>query len=225
MKILKLLLFTFLISSLNISAQNGYKKSFALKRFLKKTPWTFNIGGHVVDDDGNPFSDLFNVSKSWNFLPFPSRISVDAYLKNGWSAQSEFAYTIYKPGKEINNHEIKKSYSFFSADINARYQFNKLLGEIPWFSPYLAGGLGYTYNPSVGANYRSTATANLGIGFNFWIYENLGINLNSMAKFSMILKNTNYLHHSIGVIYRYKRSMGNRPGRIGNRYSFLKSKF
>jgi hypothetical protein len=227
MKISKLfVLFLFLIS-LNINSQNGGKKPFNLKRFLKKTPWTFNIGGHVIDDDGHPFSDLFNVSKSWNFLPFPTRMAVDAYIKNGLSAQIEFAYTTIKSGKVVNSVELKnsESYSFYNTDINCKYHFDKFIGNMPWFSAYTIGGLGFTNNGVIEKRYRNTCTINLGLGFNFWVFENLGVNLNSSAKFSVILQNTNYLQHSIGIIYRYKRNMGNKPGKIGNRYSFLKSKF
>jgi len=227
MKSLKLLLFIFLFTTLNINAQSGNNKPFNLKRFLKKTPWTFNVGGHVIDDDGQPFSDLFNVSKSWNFLPFPSRVAVEAYLNNGFSGQIECAYTKINPGKIINSNEIKntESFDFFNTDVNCKYNFDKYLGNKPWFSAYTVGGLGFTHHGFIEKKYRNTCTINLGIGFNFWLYENLGLNLNSTAKFSVILQNTNYLQHSIGIIYRYKKSMGNKPGKIGNRYSFLKSKF
>ena len=32
--------------------------------YLSHTPWTIQLGGNVVDDDGKRFKDLFNVSKS-----------------------------------------------------------------------------------------------------------------------------------------------------------------
>lgn len=216
------LLFLFLLSlTINGSAQGGGKSTSPIKRFFKKTPWTFNLGGHVVDDDGKPFNDLFNAAGSWNFLPYPTRIAIDGYFKKGWSFQGEFCYTQYKSGKNINGEIINSTYTFFSADAHVKYDLNEIFGDTHWFDPYISGGYGYTLRTA--AKNHNSVNANLGFGFNIWIYQNLGFNANTMAKFSMIEGTSNYLHHSIGIVYRFEYGMGNRPGKLGRRYTFLKT--
>ena len=222
------LFFLCLVSvSFQLNAQGGGKKSNSITRFFKKTPWTFNLGGHVVDDDGNPFNNLFNVGDSWNFLPYPSRIAIDGYVKKGWSIQGEFAYTKFTAGKTIQNEVIKGDYTFFSADVHVKYDLNEVIGDTHWFDPYLTAGYGYTNRNVVRNNgfilNPNTATANAGLGFNIWVYQNLGFNVQSIAKFAMQEGTSNYLHHSVGVIYRFEYGMGNRPGKLGKRYTFLKT--
>ncbi len=191
-----------------------------LKRFFYETPWTFGISGHVVDDDGEPFTKLFNVGNSWNFLPYPTRVTIDGYYKSGFSFQGEFAYNQYKANKEVNDEVISSTWTFFSADIHVKYDLNEVFGPTNWFDPYVAAGHGYTLRS--GASKPNTVTFNMGLGANFMIWENLGLNLQSMAKFSMIEGTSNYLHHSVGVIYRIEGGVSRRPGKLGNRYKFVK---
>ena len=216
------LLCLFLLSlTSTVSAQGGGKKVSPITRFFKKTPFTFNLGGHVVDDDGQPFNNLFNVGKSWNFLPYPTRLAVDGYFQKGWSFQMEFAYTQYKSGKTIQNSEITGTYTFFSVDGHVKYDLNELIGDTHWFDPYVIGGYGYTMR-SVAKNHN-TGTANLGLGFNIWVYQNLGFNAQSAAKFALVEGTSNYLHHSVGIVYRFEYGMVNGPGKLGRRYTFLKT--
>ncbi len=216
------LLFLFLISIVSVAnAQGGGKKQSPIKRFFKKTPWTFNLGGHVIDDDGHPFNKLFNASNSWNFLPYPTRLAIDGYFVKGWSFQGEFAYTQYKTGKEVNGDILTKNGTFFSFDGHVKFDLNEIIGDTHWFDPYVLGGYGYTMR-SIAKN-PNTGTANLGLGFNVWIYQNLGLNAQSVAKFAMQQGTSNYLHHSVGVVYRFEYGMGNRPGKLGRRYTFLKT--
>lgn len=216
------LLCLFLLSlTTTVNAQGGGTKQSPIKRFFKKTPFTFNLGGHVVDDDGQPFSDLFNTGQSWNFLPYPTRLAVDGYFQKGWSFQLEFAYTQFKTGKKINEGILVTPGTFFSVDGHVKYDLNELIGDTHWFDPYVAGGYGYTMR-TVAAN-KNTGTANLGLGFNIWVYQNLGFNANTMAKFAMQEGTSNYLHHSVGIVYRFEYGMGNRPGKLGRRYTFLKT--
>ncbi|MFO0357167.1 MAG: hypothetical protein ACK50A_09445 [Sphingobacteriaceae bacterium] len=189
------------------------------KRLITKTPWTFGISGHVVDDDGEPFKQLFNVNKSWNFLAYPARLTVDGYYQSGFSFQAEFAYNQYKVTKDINDEVMTSTWTFFSADMHVKYDLNEVIGQTNWWDPYVIGGYGYTMRS--GASKPNSVNANMGLGSNFWIYENLGFNLQTMAKFSMIEGTSNYLHHSVGVIYKLEGGRGSRPGKLGKRYKFV----
>lgn len=230
MKNFKLILASLLVIALctNVSAQmkpkTNNKSSFTgqgspIKRFFKKTPWTIGLSGHVVDDDGNPFKKLFDVSKGWNFLYYPSRLTIDGYYQAGFSFQGEFAYTQYKLSKRINNETNTSVGTFFSSDIHVKYDINELIGPTNWFDPYVAGGYGFTLRS--GAKKPMTVTSNVGLGANFWIFENLGFNLQTMAKFAMVQGTSNYLHHSVGIVYKIEGGHGSRPGRLGKRYKFV----
>ena len=227
MKNIKLIVLSILLVSLSSGSfaqkQRASNKSTAgggsFKRFITKTPWTFGLSGHVVDDDGNPFKSLFNVSKSWNFLAYPARFTIDGYYQSGFSFQAEFAYNQYKTGKTINNEVNTKAGTFFSADAHVKYDLNEVFGQTNWFDPYVAAGYGYTLRTS--AIKPSSINFNAGLGFNIWVFENLGFNAQSMGKFAMMEGTSNYLHHSVGIIYRLAGGSGSHPGRLGKRYKFV----
>ncbi|MCB0410160.1 MAG: hypothetical protein KDD29_08065 [Flavobacteriales bacterium] len=191
------------------------------KRFIKKTPWTFGVSGHVVDDDGDPFGNLFNVARTWNFLPYPTRLTVDGYYQAGFSFQAEFAYTQYKTGRVVNTDikTLNNWGTFFSSDFHVKFDLNEVFGPTNWFDPYVAAGYGMAMRS--GLKKSITSTFNTGIGFNVWVWENLGFNAQSIAKFSMIEGTSNYLHHSVGVIYKLQGQGGVRPGKLGKRYKFI----
>jgi hypothetical protein len=72
---------------------------------------------------------------------------------------------------------------------------------------------------------KSAVTANIGLGFNVWVYKGWGLNVQSMAKFA-INKATgrNYLQHSVGVVYRFNLLTGYRtPNRLGHRYNLFRN--
>ena len=74
MKNLKTLLVVAIIGlSLNSNAQfSRWWYQFSAK--MRQTPWVVGGGWNVVDDDGRPFKSLFDVNKSWNIPPYPSRL-------------------------------------------------------------------------------------------------------------------------------------------------------
>lgn len=233
MKNIKLLIAFVLVSSVSFAQMKSKlnsKNSFtgqgggAFKRFITKTPWTFGLSGHVVDDDGDPFGHLFRVSKTWNFLPYPTRLTIDGYYQSGISFQTEFAFTKYSPGRIINNKDNISTTmlpwgTFFSVDEHAKYDLNEVIGETNWFDPYISGGFGFAIRSGLPKSF--TTTYNIGLGWNIWIWENLGFNMQSMAKFSMFEGTSNYLHHSVGVAYKIAGGRGGRPGKLGKRYRFV----
>jgi OOP family OmpA-OmpF porin len=197
------------------------------KRFITKTPWTFGLSGHVVDDDGDPFGNLFNVAKTWNFMPYPTRLTIDGYYQAGISFQTEFAFTQYKSGRYINNITEPTAVSnpwssFFSTDFHVKYDLNEVFGQTNWFDPYVTGGFGFAIRSGLPKSF--TTTYNAGLGWNIWIWENLGFNMQTMAKFSMFEGTSNYLHHSVGIIYKLEGGRGSRPGKLGKRYKFVGGK-
>ncbi len=201
-----------------------------VQRSTMRSPWIVGLGWNVVDDDGKPFNKLFDANKSWNVVPFPSKVSCEKVLIQGWSVEFAACYNQLKNGKTLNNDVLKSTQSFFSADINGKFSFAEFAKNLAFFDPYVLHGYGYTYRGA--GKTTSAATANIGLGFNCWVYDDMiGINVQSQAKFALkspfIKTSGNYLQHSLGVVYKFQVSesrYGQRPGRAGNKYKFFKTR-
>ncbi len=210
----------------SMSKNKGRHSNTKFTDALKKTPWTIGIGGNVIDDDGKPFKNLFNVSETWNFLPYPTRLTLDGYIKGGFSAQLEVSYNKYKIGKNINSEIIPGNWSVISSDVNFKYALNYQIKNMKWFDPYVLLGLGYTQRS--GASKPNTCTYNMGLGFNIWIIDFMALNMQSAAKFSMIEGTSNYLQHSVGLIFATNWGVNGKNTIVGNRNkarSQLKTKY
>ncbi|MBL7895619.1 MAG: hypothetical protein JNK50_10045 [Bacteroidia bacterium] len=230
MKNLKTLLVVAIIGlSLNSNAQfSRWWYQFSAK--MRQTPWVVGGGWNVVDDDGRPFKSLFDVNKSWNIPPYPSRLFCQKVLdkEQGWSVELGVAYNRYAGGNRINNNDvISAGQMYIGVDAAAIYDFNKLydLNALMFkdqeiFQPYAHMGLGYTYRAH--GPYFHTASLNLGLGFNVWVYEGWGIQVQSVSKIALagpfIKTGANYMQHSIGVAYKFQPA----PISLGKRYKFKK---
>ena len=162
-----------------------------------KPVWTIGISGTVVDDDGEPFNNLFNVGDSWNFLPYPTRLHVDMQINPRWSFEAAVTYNMLQKGKMLNNEELVEDYTFFAFDVNAKFHFIKAPKV---FDPYGVGGLGYTHRAALE---NQTPTLNVGVGANIWFIPSFGLNLQTTGKVKMIGTSSNYMLHSLGLVYRF----------------------
>jgi type IV secretory pathway TrbD component len=109
--------------------------------------------------------------------------------------------------------------NLFTFDINVKYDLNEAFGNTKALSPYLIGGLGYTYRAL--PSRKNAITANIGLGFNIWIRRGFGLNVQSIAKFALNKADSkNYLMHTLGVVYRFNLLRGYiTPNRLGYRHS------
>lgn len=185
MKLFKVVLFSlFLINQIN--AQETAKQ------------WVMGFGFNAVDDDGKPMKDLVNLTNGWNALPFPSMIIFENYIKEGISLEYSMSVNAFKIGSLIDGDILKQNRFFMGNDLNGKYHFNTLYKKFYDFDPYIAIGVGATNRG------KSIApTGNVGFGATYWVGSRLGINIQSLAKFSFISTETNYLHHTLGVKIKY----------------------
>jgi hypothetical protein len=219
---------------------DGYMHDFIEE--MKQTPWVVGHGWNIVQDDaGKWFKNLFNVDKAWNMAPYPVRFTCEKYLyskkdstsaKRGWSVEFMAAYNRYGIGNILKDKTptpelVTKEYILLSFDLHAKYNFNKLVdlnklmgAKKEIFQPFGTFGLGYTYRTLPA--HPGCGTINAGLGFNVWIYKGIGIQVQSLAKFGLEDKfphaGSNYLQHSISIVYKIERRTGNG----GNRYKFKK---
>lgn len=176
---------------------------------IQNTSWTFGLSDHIVVDGGKETSFPFD-TKSWNYLPFPTRLTGDMYFMKGWSFQGELAYNQYKAGSIMDKVTISKKGTYVGFDVNSKFAMSHWTNKQGWFDPYFTIGLGYTYR-SLATN-KSTGNNNLGLGCNFWIYKGFGLNLQGVGKF--VMKGgtkSNYTQYSVALIYRIK-SKGDKMG-------------
>ncbi len=160
--------------------------------------WMAGIGFNAVDDSGKEFDKLFDIENEWNAVPFPSRLSIGKYFKNGLGIEAIAAYNKYKKDKIVDGVSIANDKDYFSIDSRLSYDLNKIIGETGWFDPYVGVGIGYTR-----ANDKSRGTYNTVLGFRTWFSDRVGLDVNSSGKWAMNSNYTNHLQHAIGVVYRF----------------------
>ncbi len=218
----------FLSCILQMSAQGPAQHRSKFLRKIQKMVWTAGISGVVIDDDGRPFKKLFDVKDGWSLVPFPSRLTLEGYLEKGWSVEGGFTYSKLKKGKVGGSDDRPRPFdaSLFAFDACVKYDLNEVIGDTKAFSPYAIAGLGYTYRalPSIKNVSKSGIMADIGLGFTIWFYKGFGFNAQSMAKFAINPKSSNYLMHSIGIVYRFNLITGYKtPGRLGHRYNLFRN--
>lgn len=190
----------------------------------KPYKWMFGVHWLVVEDDGSPFTGMINVVKSWNLLPYPSRITVDRYFKKGFSAEVGVAYMQYYPIKVVNGLNVNAVH--FNFDLHAKYSLASLyVPKAKWIEPYFQLGASYTFRSATTTTHAPTFNA--GGGMNFWIDKNWGIQLSTQAKFGLFPRffiSTNYLQYNAGVVYRTSWEKPNRSPNDKKRYPWTKDR-
>lgn len=196
------------------------------KMITNRDNYNFMLGASwiLLDDDGVETNPI-NFSQ-YHSLPFPTRFFIDKYLYNGWSVEGSISYQKYDSTKYTND-SLGINGNLFSLDGHSKYSFYKLLGR-KWIDPYVLAGAGITTRQ---LDERNTAkgfsiSANVGAGVNFWFSENAGIQLQSLAKFSLndLMGSSNYILHSAGVVVRLHKPNGNKSTFAKSRYKIKKSR-
>mgnify|MGYP004449199807 FL=1 len=174
------------------------------KDSIVQSYWLVTLGVNIVDDSGDEFGELFDLSEGWNMVPYPSRFSVGRYFNNGLGLEAIGTYNKYKEGKIIDNAVNTQDIDYWGMDFRVSYDLNMNLGETGFFDPYIGIGAGYT-----DANNQSRGTYNAIIGFRTWFSDHWGLDFNSTGKWAMSTENgTNHIQHALGVAYRFEVEKG-----------------
>ncbi|MBC7696699.1 MAG: hypothetical protein H7141_14775 [Burkholderiales bacterium] len=188
-------------------------EKLGFRHFITKTPWRVQLAWNLIEDDGKPFRDLFDVQKSWNFPPYPSKLSIEKDCKHNINVELAVAYSNYKSGKVVNGDLLSSNASFLSVDLNGKYIFSKNYRV----EPYLLVGLGYTHRGTI--RFGNAVNVNAGLGATIWLIDNLlGLNIQGSSKFGLQSgfpsSGSNYLQHSVGVVYKFSgRNIRVRPAK------------
>ena len=170
------------------------------KDSIVQSSWMFGVGFNAVDDSGNVFDGIFNVGQEWNMVPFPSRVSIGRYFKNGLGIEAIGSYNTYMEGNVIDGMVIPNDIDYYAIDARLTYDLNKILGETGWFDPYVGIGAGYTDANTVGRG-----TYNAVVGFRTWFSDRWGLDFNSTGKWAMSEGEgvSNHIQHAAGVVYQF----------------------
>jgi OOP family OmpA-OmpF porin len=179
----------------------------------KNNPWAVSLGANAVDlypvgedaPQGDYFDEYFNATDHWNFIPSLSTISVSRYLSDGFTFTATGAINqIDKVGTNVDpttgaetGTATADDLTYFSLDGRVQYSFMSLI-KSNTIDPYLGAGGGYTWVDNIGAG-----TLNGTLGINFWVSENVGINVNSSYKHSFEDYLPKHFQHSVGVIFKF----------------------
>lgn len=170
------------------------------KDSIVESSWMFGIGFNAVDDSGNVFDGLFNIGDEWNILPYPSRVSIGRYFKNGLGLEAIGTINKYKEGKIIDAQINLVESNYYALDARISYDLNKIIGETGFFDPYVGIGAGFTE-----ANNLGRGTYNAVVGFRTWFSDTWGLDFNSSGKWAMSQSEgaTNHIQHAVGVVYQF----------------------
>lgn len=205
---------TFLLFIITLSF-SGLSQPYKTVKVYKPYKWMIGVHMSVIEDDGEKLGNPFDVSNTWHYLPYPTRLTVDRYFNYGWSIEGAASYNQYQETLRVNDTTGIEG-SNFSFDISGKYSFYNLYApRHRWIEPYLTFGVGYTYRDAL--NVEHVPTVNLGGGLNIWVLKQWGLQLTSRAKLSAYPffweSDASYSQHTAGIVYRTKPSRPYTPNR------------
>lgn len=216
-----------IVSLLNLSTVSAQPAAMTTKKNPYK--WMFGLSWSAIDDNGEAFTKLFDISGSFNFEYFPTRLMVDRYFKKGWSLEGLLTYNRLYSTKQIND-TTGVSGMLVSGDLHLKYSFNRYFRRAKWFDPYLSMGLGVTYRDL--RDQPVTPTFNTTFGANFWFSRKWGAQLQTTGKLALSADiytgNGDYLQHSLGVVYRFtpkRRSTNNFSSKRQHKWTNEKTRY
>lgn len=195
-----LLFCSFLVFTISNMALGQEELQLTSKDSVVQESWILGLGYNAIDDSGNVFDGLFNVREEWNMLPYPSRLNIGKYFKNGLGIEAIGTYNKYKEGKIIDGTVNATDINYYGLDARITYDLNKIIGQTGWFDPYVGIGAGYTDANNVGRG-----TYNAVVGFRTWFSDRWGLDFNSSGKWAMSQDNgaTNHIQHAAGIVYQF----------------------
>ena len=186
--------------------------------------WMFGASWMMLDDDGDK-SNLFNFT-DYHSAVFPTRVFIDKFIFNSWSMEGSFCFQKYDSMKLVND-SARVNGNLFGFDVHSKQSFFKLLGR-GWIDPYVFAGGGLTTRTLDIRNSAKSFSihANVGGGINFWVSYNIGLQLQSVAKFSIndFWGPSNYIMHTAGLVVRLEKSDGTNNDFAKSKYKVKKSR-
>ena len=173
----------------------------------KSNPWSIGFGVNAVDlrtpdKLGDGLKDFVG-TKDFNILPAISKLSVSRYIGAGFSAEIDGTLNKIERGFGVVGGDAN-SYSnvdnaFWAVNLQAKYALRNLFTENSgWFDPYLKLGGGYTNIGDIN-NFKALG----GLGINFWLNDNIGLNIQTGYHHAFKSDANDYFQHSAGIVIKF----------------------
>jgi OOP family OmpA-OmpF porin len=134
-------------------------------------------------------------NSDWNVLPNISRISAEKYLEKGFSLQ--LAGSLNKISTFTSKDD--SDFLYYSLGVNVKYDVNNLIGDTSqYFDPFV-----YLGGDFVSADSNSEGMLNIGVGFNTWFNENLGLSFQTGTKKSFSSEVQSHYQSSLGIVIKF----------------------
>ena len=165
----------------------------------QNNPWAVSFGVNTVDfyngsDFGDQMKDLLG-NKDWNVLPSISRISAEKYLEKGFSLQLAGSLNKITHFKTDGDSD----FLYYSFGANVKYDVNNLIGDTSkYFDPFVFLGGDF-----VSADSNSEGMLNVGVGFNTWFNENLGLSFQTGTKKGFSSEVKSHYQSSLGLVIKF----------------------
>ena len=210
---MKKISYTLLLSILCInliSAQKSDRKWSDRNNPQENNQWNLGFGVNALNNSGAQFENL-TTSDHWAFAKTPFYLSVDAYIDGQFSVETMLSFNYFTDGTLMDGSTILggdeggNDAGYFAV----KYSFEKFLkSEV--FDPYLSVGAGISHfgdyvtkeRPSETIDSQDIFTLNAGLGMNFWLSSNWGVNLNVVGKWGIATTYTNHIQGRLGVLYK-----------------------
>jgi len=198
---------------------------FSANAQTEDNPWSVTVGANAVNffsagNDGmignagqeaTMFTEFFNAKDQWNYVPAISQLTVGKHMGSGvvldvtgtFSKLTQYNNAVTNEGIASFNNDIDDE-NYFGLDLGVNYHLNTLWNGMDWLDPYVRANAGYNW---IGMNdsTESGLVAGGGIGFNFWVAENVAIKVQSTYKnnFAEELEEVNYFQNTLGLTFAF----------------------
>lgn len=164
----------------------------------ENNPWVIGFGVNIVDfknstDFTTNLEDLLG-NRDWNFLPSISRITAEKYLDKGFTLQ--FAGSLNKITDVSSPND--SDFLYYNLGMNVKYDLNNLVGQTGWFDPFVYLGGAY-----VSADSKNEGMLNVGVGFNTWFNESIGLNFQTGTIKGFADKVQSHYQSALGLVIKF----------------------
>jgi outer membrane protein OmpA-like peptidoglycan-associated protein len=182
-----LLLFLLLLFTTKILAQNS------------DNPWAINFGYN-----GSDFNAIVKDQKWFTINNWNHGVNLGIYRSLNPSFNLGLNSNIGVFEKPADLFKTSRS---LALDLGLQYKFANgyILKQDSWFDPYILGGLGFNSIAS-----KTYGLFNYGLGMNFWLQENIGLNI--QTAYNNLPNFENYLTHTAGLRYRFGAKDSDKDG-------------
>jgi len=187
--------------------------SFNLRAQNTDYRWAFGVNWQFEDFNTVHLSvpDQFKYTK-WQGYKFPSALSIGRNLNPSFNVFAQFGISQLETERMSLLGQPISDEKFWTGDLNIAYKFANgyILKESSWFDPYIYLGFGASSIKDLGADKTTYLKQVTGVGFNFWLTENVGLNFQGAYDYMITpklsttdAKRDDYMHYTMGLKFRF----------------------